>query len=94
MAYATVPVGRYYGWTAAQLNTRIAAIRTALVAEPVNVAGRQVITSVSGNGTSATFDPRAPGGATIERELEDLLIALALVDDDQPALHRDTTFAA
>lgn len=94
MAYATVPAGRYYGWTAAQLNTRIAAIRAALIAEPVSAAGVQVITSVSGNGTSVAFDPRAPGSMTVERELEDLLIAISLVNDDEPCRYRDTVFSA
>lgn len=94
MAYASVPVGRYVGWTAVQLNARITAIRTAMLAAPVNLAGTQVISSASGNGTSVTFDTKAPGSRSLEEELYDLQLALAMVDDNAIALPTSTRFAA
>ncbi len=91
MAFATVPGGKYYGWTAAQINTGLATLKAALIAAPV---GQSAITSVSGNGMSVSYDPRAPGSVTIPEEIADLLTALALVDDDALPVTSEQVFAA
>lgn len=70
---------------------RLAVIKTALINR---VPGQAAIVSVSGNGMSASYDPRAPGSVTMEEEVYDLQTALALVDDDAPEIVSEQTFAA
>jgi hypothetical protein len=91
MAFATVPVGRYFGCTKAQLLTRLDTLRTAALAR---VPGQGALVSVAGNGMSASYDHRAPGAVTLEQEIDDLLSALALVDDDAIELTSEQTFSA
>jgi hypothetical protein len=91
MAFSTVPVGRYYGWTSAEIAARIAVIKAAAIARPV---GFSVITSVAGNGTSASFDTRGAGSVTLEEELYDLQCAAAMLDDDAPEMSPHQVFAA
>lgn len=91
MAFTTVPVGPYTGFTEAQLRTRIAAVLAAIIARPV---GQSFATSVSGNSMSVSFDPRIGGSKTLEQEMYDLKVALAMVDDDEPEFPTETKFAA
>lgn len=91
MAFSTVPAGRYYGWTKAEVLARLATIKTALINR---VPGQSAIVSVGGNGMSASYDPRAPGSVTMEEEVFDLQTALALVDDDEPEVVSEQTFSA
>ena len=91
MAFATVPVGRYLGFTAAEIRTRLATLKAAVIAQGVGVGA---IVAASGNGVSVSFDHRVPGSLTIDQEIADLMTALALVDDDELPVTPTQTFAA
>jgi hypothetical protein len=75
MAYALVPTGRFFGWTADRIRERLAACDQALEETP---PGGAPPVSVTVNGKSFTF---ALGGRSIDSEKSDLVAALALVDD-------------
>ena len=79
MAYATVPIGKYYGQTKEQLQAKL----TSLQEMAANaVPGQGAISSASVNGTSFSYDFSAGEAGTIESEIAEVLAALQWVDDE------------
>jgi hypothetical protein len=90
MAYATVPWGRYFGWTAEEIQARLATLKTAVQ----NAApGQGAITSTGANGTTVSFDVKGPGAMSIEQEIAALLEALAYVDDTALPVTNEAVFS-
>ena len=80
MALDAVPFGRYAGCTLAELQTRLATLKTAAL----NTApGQGGITGGSVNGKSFTYDMRFV--RTIEAEIAEIQEAILWLDDDAVA---------
>lgn len=87
MAYDTVPCGRYYGKTKAEIQALIAAVQAEDAAAP---GGGGAVLELSMNGRSIKYDPRF-GPVSIQARLAELFEALALVDDDALAITSSQT---
>ena len=89
MALATVPDGPFLGWTLAEINTRLATLKTYMVNR---APGESQITSASVNGKS--FEYSLGGGMSVAEEIAALQEAKAWVDDDALCISREQVFAA
>ena len=89
MALATVPCGPFVGWTATEINTRLATLKTYLINR---TPGEGQLTAASVNGKSFTYATH--GGMSVAEEIAALQEALAWVDDDALVVPTEQVFAA
>lgn len=88
MALDTVPDGPFLGWTLAEIDARLATLKTYM---QNRAPGEGQMTSASVNGKS--FEYGLGGGMSVAEEIAALQEAKAWVDDDALPISREHVFA-